>query len=96
MLCNLCTSTIIYVLMYVIISTLIYTVVLLPVACPDLTPPMNGMLDCSFGGDSDLNAGDTCSYLCDTGYMLNDTATRTCQSNSTWTGTDAVCSRGNI
>ena len=67
-----------------------------PVACPELNDPMNGMLNCSFGGDGVPNVGDTCRYMCDTGYMLNDAATRICQSDSTWTGTDAVCSRGNI
>ena len=38
--------------------------------------------------------GDTCSFTCSTGYELNGSDTRTCQSDESWNGTDDVCRRG--
>ena len=40
--------------------------------------------------------GDTCSFTCNTGYELIGSDTRTCQSNGSWSGSDAVCRRGNM
>ena len=67
-----------------------------PVACPDLTNPSNGMLTCSFGGDSVAYNGETCDYTCDTGYILSGSATRSCQGNGAWTGAEVICNRGKM
>ena len=56
--------------------------------------PNNGMIDCSLGGDGVPSYEDNCSYTCNTGYELTGSATRTCQSNRSWSGTDAMCTRG--
>ena len=40
--------------------------------------------------------GDTCSFTCNTGYELNGSDTRTCQSNGSWSGNDDVCRRGKL
>ena len=40
--------------------------------------------------------GDTCSFTCSSGYELTGSLTRTCQSDGSWSGSDTVCSRGNI
>ena len=38
---------------------------------------------------------DTCSFKCITGYRLvSGSATRTCQSDKSWSGTEAKCGRG--
>ena len=66
------------------------------ITCPNLTDPTNGILTCSFGGDGVADPGETCTLICDTGYMPNGSANRTCQSNGIWTGTDATCNRGNL
>jgi len=57
---------------------------------------MNGMASCSSGDNSFVDVGETCTVTCDTGYMLVGTATRTCQSDGMLSGTEAMCSRGNI
>ena len=67
-----------------------------PVYCLNLTDPDNGMIRCSFGGDAFANVGDTCTYTCDTGYMLNGMDIRVCQSDSVWNGTDPLCGKGNV
>jgi len=36
----------------------------------------------------------TCSFTCNAGYELTGGDTRTCQSNGSWSGEDAVCRRG--
>ena len=40
--------------------------------------------------------GDTCSFTCNTGYELTGSDIRTCQSDGSWSGIDAVCRRGNV
>ena len=62
--------------------------------CPPLTAPDNGDVDCSLGDDGEANPGDTCTYSCDDGYDLSGSTTRACQDDGTWSGTEAVCSRG--
>ena len=55
---------------------------------------MNGKLFCSLGDDKVPSYEDTCSYICNTGYELNVSDTRTCQSDGRWSGNDGVCRRG--
>ena len=65
------------------------------VSCPSLMDPSNGVINCSLGDDGVHNSyEDTCSYTCNTGYKLTGSDTRTCQSNRTWSGTYAMCRRG--
>ena len=40
--------------------------------------------------------GDTCNFTCNTGYELTGSDTRTCQSNGSWSGSDAICKRGTV
>ena len=62
--------------------------------CPSLTAPTNGMISCSLGGNNIPNPGESCTFTCDTGYELNGSGTRNCQSSGSWSGSDATCSRG--
>jgi len=59
--------------------------------CLDLTDPTNGMISCSLGVDGDPTEGDTCDYMCTTGYVISGDAMRTCGSNGMWTGSDPTC-----
>ncbi|XP_065904304.1 receptor-type tyrosine-protein phosphatase delta-like isoform X2 [Dysidea avara] len=60
--------------------------------CPVLTDPTNGMVTCSLGDDGVATAGETCSYICDNGFVrLSGDATRTCGSDRSWSGSAAVC-----
>ena len=52
------------------------------------------MVSCSLGDDGIHSYKDTCSFTCNTGYELTGSDTRTCQSNWSWSGNDAVCRRG--
>jgi len=54
---------------------------------PDI--PSNGRVDNSAG----TSFGDVARYSCDTGYMLNGTAERTCQANGQWNGSVPTCER---
>lgn len=54
--------------------------------CVHLSVPSNGSLHpCS------NLPGNTCRFSCDKGYILTGSATRTCQDDGTWTGTQAKC-----
>ena len=47
---------------------------------------------CSSGQTGVGYEGDTCSFTCNTGYELTGSDTRTCQSNGSWSGSEAtVC-----
>ena len=64
------------------------------IICPSLDAPRNGEIDCSLGGDGEANPGDTCTYTCNDGFGLDGDATRTCQKDEMWSGTDPRCRRG--
>ena len=66
------------------------------VPCSSLTDPNNGMITCSLGDDGVPSYEDTCSFTCNTGYVLTGSDPRTCQSNGSWSGSDDVCGRGKI
>ena len=51
------------------------------------------MISCSLGGDGVPDAGDTCTYTCDTGYVLTNSNTRTCQSDGSWSNSATMCNR---
>ena len=59
-----------------------------------MSDPSNGMINCSLEDDEVPSYEDTCSFTCDTGYELTGSDTRTCQSDGSWSGSVAVCSRG--
>ena len=68
---------------------------LLDVRCDDLSVPDNGQItSCSSDTTGVGYEGDTCSFTCNTGYELTGSDTRTCQSNSSWSGSDGVCRKG--
>jgi len=52
------------------------------------------MIDCPPGDDNIPSYEDICSLTCNIGYMLMGSATRVCQSDGSWNGTDTVCTRG--
>ena len=54
------------------------------------------MISCSLGDDGVPSYEDTCNFTCNTGYVLTGSDTRTCQSNGTWSGSNATCSRGEL
>ena len=64
------------------------------VNCSILNSPMNGTISCSLGDNGILFYEDTCSFICNTGYELTGSDTRTCQSDGSWSGTDTTCRRG--
>ena len=68
------------------------------VQCPVLVNPMNGGVLCTLMNVTSMIPayGDTCSYTCNTGYELTVSNTRTCQSDGSWSGSDAMCNRGNV
>ena len=70
-----------------------YTVVT-PDSCLPLTDPNNGVINCSLGDDGVPSYEDTCSFTCNTGYVLTGSDTRTCQSNGSWSGIYTTCKTG--
>ena len=63
-------------------------------ACIPLAAPSNGMISCSLVVDGVPSTGDTCTYTCDTGYVLTGSSVRTCHSDGTWIGSDTMCTIG--
>ena len=64
--------------------------------CDELKSPVANVSCGSERIDEVGYEGDTCSFTCNTGYELTGSATRTCQSNGSWSGSDDVCRRGNM
>ena len=67
------------------------TIVLPLVPCPSLPAPINGMINCSLGDDGVPNPGESCSFICDTGYQLKVSDMRTCGNDGNWSGKNATC-----
>ncbi|XP_019614067.1 PREDICTED: uncharacterized protein LOC109462018 [Branchiostoma belcheri] len=59
------------------------------VQCPSLPTPTNGLMSCNNG--SSFRYPETCSFACNSGYRLSGSSSRTCQADSTWTGSAAGC-----
>ena len=64
------------------------------VTCPLLSDPNNGMINCSLGDDGVPSYEDTCNFTCEIGYELSGSESRTCQINGIWSGSIAMCTRG--
>ncbi len=64
-----------------------FPVYFVAVDCGDLTDPSNGAVDTSSGTTFMMNA----TYICNTGYTLVGTVTRTCQANTMWSLTAPTC-----
>jgi len=62
--------------------------------CSSFADPNNGVMTCSLGDDGIPSYEDTCSFTCNTGYELTGSDTRTCQSDGSWSGSEAKCNRG--
>ena len=65
------------------------------VYCQPLTDISYGNITCSLGDDGLPSYQDTCDIICNTGYALNGSTTRTCLGDRTWSGTDDECLKGN-
>ncbi len=64
------------------------------VICSDLPSLTNGVID--YGGAVSTNSRqvDTvATYTCDTGYTINGSSTRTCESDGMWSGSTPTCQR---
>ena len=72
-------------------------IIYIDIRCDNLSAPANGEItSCSSGRVGVGYEKDTCSFTCNTGYKLTGSDTRTCQSDGSWNGSDAVCRRGNL
>ena len=68
------------------------------VACPLLSAPANGNIDCSLGDDNIPTARDSCTFTCDDGFRLGGSPSRVCQirhGRARWNGRQTTCSGGN-
>ena len=64
------------------------------VPCPSLTDPNDGVITCSLGEDRVTSYEDTCTFTCNTGYVLTGSKNRNCLSNGNWSGREVNCNRG--
>ena len=56
------------------------------VSCPMLSNPENGVVDVT-----DRTLGNTATYTCDTGHVLEGESSRTCMPNAMWSDDEPVC-----
>jgi len=61
------------------------------IRCDDLPTLANGMTSCSSGKSGAGYEGDTCHFRCNANYTLSGSNNRTCHSDGTWSGIDAMC-----
>ena len=60
-------------------------------ACPPLTAPDDGTIDCSLGDDGFATEGGSCSFACGGTFVLRGSSSRACQNDVTWDGTEVDC-----
>ena len=65
-------------------------------ACPPLDDPDDGDISCSHGDGEIPRPGDTCTYTCDDGYMVEGEMTVTCQDDGTWSDETTCELIGNV
>jgi len=70
------------------------TYIFVDIRCDILSTLSNGNMSCSSGRVGVGYEGDTCSFTCNTGYELTGSDNRICQSDGSWSGSDAVCRKG--
>jgi len=66
-------------------------------ACPPLSAPDNGDIDCSLGDDNVPTNRDSCTFTCDDGFRLLGSTTRQCrlrQGRAQWNGDETTCAGG--
>ena len=63
-----------------------FTVIFHIVPCTPLNAPNRGEMSCTGNVYEDI-----CVFTCDDGYELTGSDTRTCQSDGSWSGSEAVC-----
>ena len=56
------------------------------IECPILSPPLNGSVEVK-----NRSVGDVATYSCMSGFVLDGSPTRTCQTNGAWGGTPPTC-----
>jgi len=83
-------------LFYICKCSIVIILMYIAVACPSLTDPDNGIMTCLLGDDGISFYKDTCTFICNVGYILSGSHTRTCQSDGRWSGSDARCRKGCI
>ena len=64
------------------------------VGCVPLIQPTNGTISCSLGDDGVTSFQDTCTFTCNSGYEVRGSNVRTCESDGSWSGSEATCERG--
>ena len=65
-----------------------------PITCSDLNNLTNGMISYDDAGSTNNRPVNTVAiFSCDTGYTLNENATKTCGNDGIWSGLDPVCQR---
>nr|XP_018667880.1 sushi, von Willebrand factor type A, EGF and pentraxin domain-containing protein 1-like isoform X2 [Ciona intestinalis] len=57
------------------------------VTCPELNEPKHGRKKCADSNNFDSE----CIFICDIGYTMHGTSSRTCQSDGSWTGKHVSC-----
>jgi len=66
------------------------------VPCTSLTDPNNGLMTCLLGDDGVPSYDDNCNFICNLGYLLSGSETRTCKSDGSWSGRETMCRKGVI
>ena len=89
---NLNNDLCIYIIMCIVMySNCISTGI--PAVCLDLVDPDNGRVNYETQEGSTTTQESLATYICNTGYQLNGTSSRTCQSDGTWSGSAPTCTR---
>ncbi|XP_065896437.1 sushi, von Willebrand factor type A, EGF and pentraxin domain-containing protein 1-like [Dysidea avara] len=63
------------------------------VPCVRLPQPTNGAISCSLGDDGVTSFEDTCTFTCNSGYEVDGSNLRSCQSDGGWSGMTTTCER---
>ena len=79
-------STIISFLNVVYVLTEVYLFQHPAIMCPALLDPINGAVTWT-----SLTEGGVATYVCDDGFELEGSMTRTCESSGMWSGVEPMC-----
>jgi len=70
---------------------LIFVFLVTDIFCYPFNELLNGQVYCILGNNGIPDPGDSCYFMCNSGFKLQGNSTRICQDGGIWSAVDVTC-----